>query len=222
MSSSSADCVIDGDFERCPSDLSIMRSSSRYYIDSAISCPVDLVSQYGFATASQYVGACNCLVDVYGPGLTPPPQTLGQQPLRGSDAETGANAPLQLDNCQCRVCPPNRVFEYAMSCDSEILGPCKSFNCDGMCNMELDLLTFSPSSSTVPSFSPTATPSLRPTGQPSDNTVFAPPTSPQPTSSSQQASESNTLPTFSGAVVLPPYSLGTTITSVLALLVFWL
>ena len=210
-----------------------MRSSLRYNIDSAISCPVDLVNEVGFATASQYEGACSCLVDVYWPGMIPPVQTLGQSPARGSDAVTdGPNVPIQKDNCQCRVCPSNTAFRYAMSCETDIIGNCKSFNCDGMCNAPLDLLTFSPTSS--PTSAPSSSPTLAPSGLPSmqaevvastsapTSETFMPDTTTVPTLG-QRAAESNSMPSLSDAGVTMTFtSTSTAISSILALLVFWL
>ena len=132
-------CVNAGDVQRCPTDTTYTFNDVNYYIDSAMTCPLDSVEQSDFIKVSQ-TGQCDCVVDIYGPEETPPLQTLGQEPCRGAQCEETQGDIVKLQNCKCMVCPQGSTLGFAIDCENAAVGPCKSFDCFGTCNGDLIFL----------------------------------------------------------------------------------
>jgi hypothetical protein len=119
-------CRIAGDFNKCPASSDFEYAGSFQRLQADLNCPLDSVSQSEYIEASQK-GLCEC-----------------------DSALVDKNQTLIKDmECDCYVCPPGSRFGFAYECTSEIAGPCKSFNCFGECNgdmnpLNLDRETFGP------------------------------------------------------------------------------
>jgi hypothetical protein len=118
------DCVIDGDFNRCPADAQITYNGITKLLDASLSCPLNAAAQSDFRTDTQK-GLCTCAVSIYDEDVGRPIQTLGQTPTAEDDGQT--------INCECYICP-EQFNSVAFICDQEVVGPCSSYNCFGDCN----------------------------------------------------------------------------------------
>jgi hypothetical protein len=127
-----SDCVIAGDFNRCPADASITYNGIKKIMDASLSCPLDSVEQSDFIEGSQ-LGLCDCAVDIYDADVPPPVQILGQTP-DGTGLSGGKAA-----SCECYLCGQGYPFGVAFTCDEVIVGSCTSFNCFGECNGDTSL-----------------------------------------------------------------------------------
>mmetsp|Transcript_22635 Transcript_22635/g.63131 ORF Transcript_22635/g.63131 Transcript_22635/m.63131 type:complete len:164 (-) Transcript_22635:86-577(-) len=130
-------CMINGDYNICPGDISVSYSGEVTYLNADVSCPFDAVLQSNFIQASQN-GVCNCTTAIL---------TEGEQ-RRGRDGK-----PI---NCNCYACPldPTPKVGYAFECDQPIVGPCKTFSCDGTCNGEFNI--FDNGDTRAPTMAPTS------------------------------------------------------------------
>lgn len=110
------ECRISGDHNKCPAGSSMNYAGERQTLDADLLCPLDSVGQSDWVEASQK-GLCECeamLLD-----------------------ETCGIIEEEMD-CECFACPFGMVVGFAYSCTTEIVGPCKSFDCFGKCNGNYD------------------------------------------------------------------------------------
>lgn len=109
-------CRISGDNNKCPAGSTLTYSGETQSIDAYIKCPLDAVSQSQWREGSQK-GLCSCESSLY-------------------DASCGL---IDDDmDCVCFGCPFGMTLGFAYSCTTEIVGPCKSFDCNGKCNGKYD------------------------------------------------------------------------------------
>jgi len=122
-------CRISGENNRCAAGSTMTYAGEKQSIDAYILCPLDAVEQSKFIEGTQK-GLCSCESQLYDESCS----------LIESDME-----------CECFACPFGMALGFAYSCTSEIVGPCKSFDCMGRCNEKydpgnlLDRETFAPS-----------------------------------------------------------------------------
>ena len=109
-------CRIGGDFNKCPAGSTMDYGGDVQTIDAKILCPLDSVQQSEWLEASQK-GLCGC-----------------ESQLRDQDC---ALLPDEME-CECFACPFGMTVGFAYSCTTEIVGPCKSFDCSGRCNYKYD------------------------------------------------------------------------------------
>ena len=141
ISGPQSSCSTDGDLTTCPVDMNVFifgEEAYPTYLDAAISCPLDSVSQSDFIQKTKDPEACDCQITSYY-GFEPPEQTPGQGPNRPYDGQGAV-----FDDCQCLLCPPGSVARFAASCARETLWSCKSWNCEGICDEEPDFIVTSP------------------------------------------------------------------------------
>ena len=112
-----SDCIIAGDWNRCPADAGFEFQGEEKQLYANLSCPFDSVRQSGFIASSQE-GLCECEAKLASIGVTE------------EEAED--------INCNCFACPPGFTFGFAYECDKRLVGPCTIFNCNGLCNGDLD------------------------------------------------------------------------------------
>ncbi len=109
-------CKISGDYNKCPAGSTMEYAGDQSSLDAFIQCPLDSVAQSEWIEASQK-GLCSC-----------------------SSSRYDENCDLvQKDmDCECFACPFGLTLGFAYSCNTEIVGPCKSFDCFGRCNGKYD------------------------------------------------------------------------------------
>jgi hypothetical protein len=134
------DCLNQGAFTTCPADTTLTfprtdGGTDVIILDASLSCPLDAVAKNDFITSSQN-GLCDCAVK-----------------LTNSTA-VAAGEPAEPVDCSCFACPQGSVIGFAFSCETEIYGVCKTFNCVGQCNGDLSLFA------TDETFSPTPSPTM--------------------------------------------------------------
>lgn len=124
-----AKCITIGDSISCPAQADITFDGSTKRIAADIVCPLAATAQSDFRQASQE-GLCECNASL-------------------QDLDNMDSSPVPLD-CNCFICPDEaNLFGIAFECSSPITGPCNVFNCQGICNGELDFnstVTDSPTS----------------------------------------------------------------------------
>jgi len=109
-------CRISGDSNKCPAGSTMEYAGQKQSIDAYVLCPLDSVAQSQWIEGSQK-GLCGCQSSLYDENCA----------LIESDME-----------CECYACPFGMNLGFAYSCTSEIVGPCKSFDCFGRCNYKYD------------------------------------------------------------------------------------
>mmetsp|Transcript_25607 Transcript_25607/g.28673 ORF Transcript_25607/g.28673 Transcript_25607/m.28673 type:complete len:227 (-) Transcript_25607:321-1001(-) len=110
-------CKIAGDNNKCPAGSAINYGGQRQTLDAYLKCPLDSVGQSDWQEASQK-GLCQCEASLL-------------------DTETCGIIEATMD-CECSACPFGMAVGFAYSCTTEIVGPCKSFDCFGKCNGKYD------------------------------------------------------------------------------------
>ena len=116
----------------CPADSTISWAGQQSFLDAALGCPLDAVTQSDYVSASQN-GLCNCTVALYGPNVPRPNSTgVGVTVASGKGGQ-----PL---DCQCYACPTGSRIGFAFGCKEPIAGPCYNFTCDGSCNGDLHFI----------------------------------------------------------------------------------
>jgi len=109
-------CKIKGENNKCPAGSTMVYGGDEQSIDAYILCPLDAVAQSKWIEASQD-GLCGCESQLY-------------------DSECSL-IEKEMD-CECFACPFGMQLGFAYSCTTEIVGPCKSFDCFGRCNEKYD------------------------------------------------------------------------------------
>ena len=122
------DCFFAGENQVCPTDTIV----DDYYLDVSISCPLDAVFSTNFIEVTQS-GECDCLLDVYDNSFGDQADP-GAVPARGNDIVDNVGLLLQLDTCQCILCPEGSRFALGIECIEPIFDNCLSFDCDGVRN----------------------------------------------------------------------------------------
>eukprot|EP00535_Pseudo-nitzschia_heimii_P010553 CAMPEP_0197175568 /NCGR_PEP_ID=MMETSP1423-20130617/1758_1 /TAXON_ID=476441 /ORGANISM="Pseudo-nitzschia heimii, Strain UNC1101" /LENGTH=220 /DNA_ID=CAMNT_0042624757 /DNA_START=166 /DNA_END=828 /DNA_ORIENTATION=- len=109
-------CRINGGTNKCPAGSSMNYGGQRVTLDADILCPLDSVEQSEWIEASQK-GLCGCASQLL-----------------------DANCEIVEEemDCECIACPFGMTLGFAYSCTTEIVGPCKSFDCFGKCNSKYD------------------------------------------------------------------------------------
>eukprot|EP00537_Pseudo-nitzschia_pungens_P011055 CAMPEP_0172385844 /NCGR_PEP_ID=MMETSP1061-20121228/3454_1 /TAXON_ID=37318 /ORGANISM="Pseudo-nitzschia pungens, Strain cf. pungens" /LENGTH=1877 /DNA_ID=CAMNT_0013115001 /DNA_START=415 /DNA_END=6048 /DNA_ORIENTATION=- len=142
----------------CPIGSQFSSGSDTLTIDSNIVCPSDIVIGKSISAieASQR-GLCTCETGLYD--------------------ENCDVIEADLD-CDCFVCPTGSQSGVSYSCQKEIIGGCKSFDCDGTCNgpynPPLKDATFPDISSIEESSPPLGQPVMSPFAQPVVQPVLQP------------------------------------------------
>ena len=109
-------CRISGGDNKCPAGSTMNYAGEKQSIDAYIRCPLDAVAQSEWIDASQK-GLCGCDSALY-------------------DSECSL---IKADmDCECFACPFGMQVGFAYTCTTEIVGPCKSFDCFGKCNGKYD------------------------------------------------------------------------------------
>jgi hypothetical protein len=103
------ECASQGEDLVCPISSEFEFGGDIFYVSAELSCNIPDASQLESASQS---GACGCSATL-------------------QDSQGTELAALQ---CDCFLCPQGSDVKYAYTCQTEIAGPCKSFNCDGTCN----------------------------------------------------------------------------------------
>jgi len=114
--SSGNTCRISGDSNKCPAGSTMTYAGERQTLDADVLCPLDSVQQSEWIEGSQK-GLCNCVSQLMD--------------------EDCAVIEAEMD-CECVACPFGMTVGFAYSCTTEIVGPCKSFDCYGKCNQKYD------------------------------------------------------------------------------------
>jgi len=109
-------CRIAGDKNKCPAGSTMEYGGEVQSLDAYIKCPLDSVAQSEWIEASQK-GLCGCESMLY---------------------DSGCNLIEKEMDCECFACPFGMQLGFAYSCTTEIVGPCKSFDCFGRCNQKYD------------------------------------------------------------------------------------
>lgn len=109
-------CTIKGDQNKCFAGSTMDYAGVQQSIDAYVLCPLDSLGQSDWIEASQN-GLCSCQSALY-------------------DSECGL-IEEEMD-CECVACPFGLSLGFAYSCTTEIVGPCKSFDCFGRCNEKYD------------------------------------------------------------------------------------
>ena len=161
--STGSDCIISGDWNICPADAMLEFQGEKNQLYATLSCPFDAVRESGFIATSQE-GLCQCEAK------------LAEVGVSEEEAEDIA--------CNCFACSPGVPFAFAYECERRLVGPCAIFNCDGVCNGELDFGTFPPTAAptavptdvqvptsvpTSPTTEPTTAPTAVPTSEPTSS-----------------------------------------------------
>jgi hypothetical protein len=141
MTTTATDCFIQNNTIVCSADTTITFAGQVSQIDADLACPIDVVQQSDFVTASQ-LGLCDCTTALLGNQILGN-QTLGNQTL-GNQTDD-ATTPI---DCQCFACPTGSRLAFALQCEVPIVGPCFNFSCSGECNGDLGIMvdfdTFAP------------------------------------------------------------------------------
>lgn len=150
----------------CPASSQISAGSTQLTLDAKLSCPTDTLGAQGigYAEASRN-GLCGCEAGLYD----------GNCDVIEEDLE-----------CQCYACPQGSPLGYAYGCNKEIIQGCKTFDCNGNCNVDFEF----PMSNT---YLPTSEPTKKPTGRPSERPTFRPTNNPtkRPTNSPTKPDATN-------------------------------
>jgi len=109
-------CRINGDSNKCPAGSYLNYAGERQILDADVYCPLDSVAQSEWIEGSQK-GLCDCT-----------------SMLMDADC----NIIEEEMDCECIACPFGMKLGFAYSCTTEIVGPCKSFDCFGRCNQKYD------------------------------------------------------------------------------------
>lgn len=109
-------CKIAGDTNKCPAGSTMEYAGVQQSLDAYIKCPLDSVGQSEWIEASQK-GLCSCESMLY---------------------DRDCSLVEKEMDCECFACPFGMQLGFAYSCTTEIVGPCKSFDCFGRCNQKYD------------------------------------------------------------------------------------
>jgi len=109
-------CRIAGDTNKCPAGSTMEYGGELQSLDAYIKCPLDAVGQSEWIEASQK-GLCGCDSSLF---------------------DRDCNLVEREMDCECFACPFGMQLGFAYSCTTEIVGPCKSFDCFGRCNQKYD------------------------------------------------------------------------------------
>lgn len=114
--SSANSCKIAGFSNKCDAGSTIDYAGIKNSIDARILCPLDSVAQSDWIDGSQK-GLCTC---------------------EAALLDEACNILEEVMDCECFACPSGFTLGFAYSCSTEIVGPCKSFDCNGRCNEKFD------------------------------------------------------------------------------------
>jgi hypothetical protein len=147
-SSASQSCDIDkeADTITCPMsmDISLVEDGSpvdglRFSLSTSITCPLGMVQDIGFMTATKIPGVCtsDTFVETATPGVIAGPGRKNRRELALSFFPLG-------DTCVWHTCPSDAISMAAVACDDAIIRDCHGFSCNGACNGRLDYVPTPP------------------------------------------------------------------------------
>lgn len=109
-------CRIKGGSNKCPAGSTLNYAGERNTVDADVYCPLDSVAQSDWIQGSQK-GLCDCSAVLL---------------------DEACGVINEEMDCECVACPFGMKLGFAYSCTTEIVGPCKSFDCFGRCNQKYD------------------------------------------------------------------------------------
>ena len=109
-------CRISGENNKCPAGSTMTYAGDRKTLDADILCPLDSVAQSEWIEGSQK-GLCGC---------------------ESQRLDENCEVLDEQMDCECFACPFGMTLGFAYTCTTEIVGPCKSFDCFGNCNGKYD------------------------------------------------------------------------------------